>query len=97
MPRLTSPPSGPCRNCTKQRPLVGRGLCASCHTACRRAGTIESFPPLRGGNDEYWISEYHYLKSWGLDLHQIAERLEIRPDTLQGVLRRHQKREKASQ
>lgn len=37
----------PCKKCGKTKPIMARGLCCSCFTEEKNAGTLDNFPATR--------------------------------------------------
>lgn len=43
-------PERPCKKCMKIKPIMARGLCTTCFTEEKNAGTLDNFPASRPAN-----------------------------------------------
>lgn len=64
--------------CHPGRPLVARGLCASCYNVAWRAGRLHMCPPIRRVRSRAdFVADYTLLRSEGHTRGQIADRLRM--------------------
>jgi hypothetical protein len=82
-------PEGTCVRCLKDRPIAGRGLCDACWAVCKKDATLTNYPYRRGGLPlADVVEEYLLLRSAGNTDAVIAERLNMKPLSLQSALRK---------
>lgn len=62
-----------CVRCARRRPLYARGLCVQCYTVAEEAGQLERYPDSAGLD---WI-DYQHLRSYGVPIEDVAERLQL--------------------
>jgi hypothetical protein len=82
-------PEGTCVRCLKDRPIAGRGLCDACWAVCKKDETLTNYPYRRGGLPlADVVEEYLLLRSAGNTDAVIAQRLNMKPLSLQAALRK---------
>jgi hypothetical protein len=79
------------------RPIRARGVCGTCYERHRKAGTLDQLPTSgRGQENDYVVSEWLWLASFGVSRDLAALQLGMSRNALDKAIDRHQRKERAA-